>query len=160
MSRLFLLFALFALASGSTLAWTGQVAYVSDGDSIWVKPADGTAAERLRLDGIDAPERCQIGGEASRAALRARILGRGVDVQVRAHDAYGRALASVRLVATGEDVAAWMVRQGWAWSHRFRGHAGPYDAQEDEARAASRGVFAQAQPELPRDFRARHGPCQ
>ena len=113
------------IAGGATLMRQGEVgdsmyiaisgrlrAYVSDGDSIWVKPADGTAAERLRLDGIDAPERCQIGGEASRAALRARILGRGVDVQVRAHDAYGRALASVRLAATGEDVAAWMVRQG------------------------------------------------
>ena len=77
-------------------------------------------------------------------------------------------------VSDGEDMGQWMVRQGHAWSYRFRRDAGPYAAEEAQARAARRGLFAgmqagkpgqpgklgQADQFLePRDFRKRHGPC-
>ena len=39
------------------------------------------------------------------------------------------------------------------------GNAGPYAAQETQARSHRRGLFADARPEPPRDFRKRHGSC-
>lgn len=149
--------ALPALARPSAAVWTGTVTYVSDGDTLWVRPQSGGAPRSVRLDGIDAPELCQTHGEAARAALVGQVLGQTVQVRVRRHDDFGRALARVSLHR--RDVGGWLVRQGHAWSYRYRGHSGPYAAEESQARAQRLGLFQQAQPELPREFRRRHGPC-
>jgi len=138
-------------------AWQCTVMHVSDGDTLWVRPRHGGAPRTIRLDGIDAPELCQHHGEAARAALEERVLGQRVQVQVRRRDDYGRALARVRL--KGQDVGAWLVRQGHAWSYRYQGHPGPYAAQERQAREQGRGVFQASGAQRPRDFRRRHGPC-
>ena len=173
-----------------TLIWQGVVTFVSDGDSVMVRPASGGAPVKIRLDGVDAPEICQAHGPASRQALQSRVMGRTVKVEGRRRDNYGRVLAriywneadganadkkrAVSQLGDGDDVGQWMVRQGHAWSYRFRRDAGPYAAEESQARAARRGLFAEAQagkpgqrvdpiepiePVQPRDFRKRHGPC-
>lgn len=147
--------ALLALA-GAAHAFTAEVSHVTDGDTVWVREP-GHRAFRLRLDGLDAPERCQAGGEAARAALAARVLHRPVEVSTRARDAHGRAIG--RLWLDGHDVGAWLVRQGLAWNVSYRGRAGLYAHEQDAARAARRGLFAAPTPEYPRDFRRRHGPC-
>lgn len=138
-------------------SWQGTVTHVTDGDTLWVRPAGSGPPRQIRLDGMDAPEICQLHGEASRAVLVARVLGQQVQVQVRRSDDYGRLLARVTL--RGQDVGAWMVSQGQAWSYRYRRNAGPYAAQEAQARSHRRGLFADARPEPPRDFRKRHGSC-
>ena len=144
-------------APAAPAVWTGTVTHVSDGDTIWVRPHDGGMPRSVRLDGIEAPELCQPYGEAARAALVGRVLGQTVQVRVRAHDDYGRALARVR--AQRQDIGGWLVSRGHAWSYRFRGRRGPYAALESQARARGLGLFGQAHPELPRDFRHRHGSC-
>jgi endonuclease YncB( thermonuclease family) len=111
----------------------------------------------LRLDGMDAPELCQPEGPAAREALAAWALRRHVEVTVWRYDDYGRGLARIRL--DGQDLGARMVREGHAWSYRYRRDPGPYLAEENEARARQRGLFRQAAPEVPRAFRQRHGPC-
>lgn len=138
--------------------YQARVTRVSDGDTLWVKPLAGGRYRKLRLDGIDAPEICQDGGVASRDALAARVLEQVVTVHERYHDTYGRAL--VRLTHGGSDVAARLVLQGHAWSHRWRRSLGPYARQEAWARKQRKGIFEGDVPaELPRDFRQRHGPC-
>lgn len=149
--------ALPVLAQTPKSAWMGTVTHVSDGDTLWVRPQRGGAPRSVRIDGIDAPELCQGHGETARAALVARVLGQTVQVRVRRRDDYGRALARVSL--HGEDVGAWLVRQGHAWSYRYRAQAGPYAREEAQARAHHLGLFRQAHAEQPRDFRRRHGPC-
>jgi micrococcal nuclease len=57
------------------------------------------------------------------------------------------------------DVGEWLVREGHAWSYRYRRDTGPYAKQQAAARAARKGLFATARPEEPRDFRKRHGAC-
>lgn len=138
-------------------SWSGTVTHVSDGDTLWVRPERGGSPRAVRLDGIDAPELCQTHGEAARAALVGRVLGRAVQVRVRRHDDYGRALARVTL--GGQDVGGWLVSQGHAWSYRYRRQAGPYARQEAQARTRRLGLFRQAHAESPRTFRQRHGPC-
>lgn len=135
----------------------GEVSYVTDGDTLWVQPDAGGLARKLRIHGIDAPEICQLGGEASRAVLVQRALHRRVEVTVGGHDIYGRALAHIRL--DGNDLGAQMVRAGQAWSYRWHRKPGPYVAEEALARQSRRGLFAVGQPEVPSDFRKRHGTC-
>ncbi len=144
-------------AQAATSKWTGTVTHVSDGDTLWVRPQRGGPPRAVRIDGIDAPELCQVHGETARAALVGQVLGQAVQVRVRRHDDYGRVLARVSL--RGQDIGAWLVGQGHAWSYRYRGKSGPYAQQEGQARARRLGLFQQGRAELPRDFRRRHGPC-
>ena len=128
-----------ARAAGNGGSWSARVGYVVDGDSIWVLPAGG--------------------GAPARAALLALVRGEPLRVSVRAHDRYGRAIASVRRERDGLDVAAWMVQDGWAWSDSNGWRRGRYGREEDAARASRSGVFAASAPERPADFRRRHGAC-
>jgi endonuclease YncB( thermonuclease family) len=80
-----------------------------------------------------------------------------VRVLVKYQDSYGRGLA--RISVKGEDVGARLVASGHAWSNRWHRSLGPYAKQEAQARDQRLGLFAQAQPELPRDFRKRFGSC-
>jgi len=137
--------------------WEASVSYVVDGDSIWVRAA--AVRRRVRLDGIDAPEICQRFGREARQALQAKLLNRRVRVTIRAYDRYGRAIARVTRVDDGVDAAAQMVSEGWAWTDQFRGRPGKYQRQQDAAQRRRIGLFADRAPELPRDFRQRHGPC-
>lgn len=138
-------------------ALDGVVTRVSDGDTLWVRPADGGKPRKLRVQGIDAPERCQAWGRESGEQLAALVMGRRVHAVEGPLDDHGRQLA--RLMRGDLDVGAWMVRQGHAWSHRYRRDPGPYAAQEREARAAGRGLFADPAAMTPREFRRQHGPC-
>lgn len=136
----------------------GVVRYVIDGDTLVLLPdAPAGPPIRLRLRGIDAPEICQSGGVEARDAIAQRVLGRRVRASGTIDDDYGRRLATVSV--DGEDLGAWMVAQGHAWSARYRGRPGPYAREEREARAARRGVFAHDDPQPPRSFRRAHGSC-
>lgn len=138
--------------------YAARVVRVFDGDTVWVQPDSGGRWRKLRLDAVDAPEICQAGGLAARDALSTQLLDRAVTVRQRAVDSYGRGIA--RIDRGDSDMNAWLVRSGWAWASRWRGR-GAYVAQEQQARAAARGVWAAAAaPEDPRDFRRRHGPCE
>ena len=136
-------------------AWQGKVTRITDGDSLWVRPAEGGQPVKLRIDGIDAPEICQAGGQAARKALAARLAGRTVWVQTRRQDDYGRALATVLL--DDEDMAAWMVSQGHAWA--YRQGSGAYRALQLQAQSAGRGLFADRNAIQPRIFRQQNGSC-
>jgi micrococcal nuclease len=149
--------ALMASQGHANGVFAGTVSYVSDGDTVWVKPDTGGPPRKLRIDGIDAPEICQVGGAASRAALMQRALHQRVAVTVRRHDNYGRGLARIQL--EGSDLGAQMVQAGQAWSYRWHRNRGPYATEEAIARQSGLGLFADRQPELPRDFRKRHGSC-
>lgn len=144
---------------GAGQIWAAEVTYVVDGDSIWVRSADGGKRRKLRLEGMDAPEICQIHGLEARAAMRELAQGQRVKVQVRAYDRYGRGIASVWRIADDVDIASAMVARGWAWSETFRGRQGKYWREEAQARGSARGLFVQSRPESPAEFRKRHGPC-
>lgn len=142
----------------------GQVTRVSDGDTLWVRPGPSAPGERrakplkIRIDGIDAPERCQPWGRESTEALRTRLMGRTVEVDLRGRDDYRRWLG--RVEHDGDDVAAWLVREGHAWSYHYRHGAGAYAALERQARERGAGLFAQPDPMPPGVFRRWHGPCE
>jgi endonuclease YncB( thermonuclease family) len=137
--------------------YQGIVSHVTDGDTVWVRPDDGAPPQQVRIDGIDAPEICQAFGRDSREALAHHLLRKHVTVLTRGEDDYRRTIA--RIHAGRSDVGKWMVTHGYAWSYRFRRDLGPYRHEEARARSQRLGLWQQADPESPRDFRVRHGSC-
>lgn len=156
--RLVVLLLLTFLFNAPATAMTGRASYVSDGDTLWVRPTDGGRPMKLRLHGLDAPETCQAGGAEARAALKGIVDKQPLQVETFGKDVYGRTLA--RISIDHHDLGARLVQEGHAWSDAFRDDPGPYAAEEAAARRARRGLFAQAKPERPRDFRRNHGPCE
>jgi micrococcal nuclease len=158
-SRIFfpamLLLAAFVCAPASARPRQGVVSHVTDGDTLWVRPPSGPAVP-VRLQGIDAPEICQAFGTQARDALAARVLHRPVQVATRARDKYQRLVGRVSL--QGQDVGAWLVAGGYAWSAHYRNRLGPYGDEEQQARQSRRGLWAAPAVE-PRLFRKRHGRC-
>lgn len=151
----FLLASLLALAAGAKTLH-GVVNHVTDGDTIWVRPAGG-APVQVRIQGLDAPEICQAFGQQARDALAARLLHREVLVSTRARDIYQRSVGNVS--QDGQDVGAWLVAHGYAWSTHYRGRDGPYAREEAHARQARLGLWAVDTVE-PRNFRRHHGSCR
>lgn len=141
--------------------WQGTVTHVTDGDTLWVQPGNpvipGSAPRKIRIEGIDAPESCQPYGTQATAKLKALVARQSVTVTTRRLDDYGREVA--RIALKKQDVGAWMVSQGHAWSYHYRHSAGPYAAQEKIAQLAHRGLFADAAPLQPGVFRRMHGSC-
>ncbi len=171
-SAIFLLATCTVFAAGASeksapnAPWSGTVTHVTDGDTLWVRPATGGKPVRIRIDGVDAPEICQTYGMAARKALSARLAKHAVTVQPSSRDSFGRLLARVTVTAKtspkvkgSADVGEWLVREGHAWSYRYRRDSGPYAKQQATARAARKGLFATARPQEPRDFRKQHGAC-
>lgn len=143
-----------ALAS----TYRAVVTHVTDGDTLWVRPAGRTGDVELRLLHLDAPEGCQRHGAVAKKALAQRLLHQPVTVRAHGVDDYQRSLVQVR--HRGQDVGAWLVQQGHAWARGYRGRAGPYTAAEREARRARKGLWAHANAEEPRAFRRSHGRCR
>ena len=155
-ARLAALGVLAALAMPAA-AMVGVVTRVSDGDTLWVRPDTGGRPVKLRVQGIDAPERCQAWGLQAQQRLQALVLGREVRLVEGPRDTHGRRLA--RLMLGEADIGRHLVLEGLAWSHRYRGWPGPYAAEEALARRERRGLFADPAAMPPRQFRRTHGPC-
>jgi len=137
------------------MAW---VSWVMDGDTVMLVPESGGEPYRLRLQGMDAPESCQSGGERSREALMALVQRRHVQVQLHGTDSYGRQLG--QLWRDGQDVGAEMVRSGWAWAYSYRTGRGPYAGLQRQAQRELLGIFAMGEPPMsPALFRQFHGSC-
>lgn len=136
----------------------GKVVRVVDGDTIWLLRDGAAKPMKLRIEGIDAPEICQTFGPEAKRALASRVLDRDVTAKLRAVDDWGRRIGHVY---DGDiNIGQRMVRDGFAWSIRYRWDRGPYMADERLAQSFFRGLHAAGGAELPREFRQRHGSCK
>jgi endonuclease YncB( thermonuclease family) len=85
---------------------------VVDGDTL-VLLISGHDQERIRLAGIDCPERRQAFGTRAKQALAERVAGKEVTVEWEKRDRYGRVVGKV--VVDGRDVDLALVREGMCW---------------------------------------------
>ncbi len=124
---------------------------VTDGDTVRVLTGDKRQL-RVRLNGIDAPEKTQPFGERSRQWLAACVFGKDLLLVASGTDRYGRTLGVLKLGA--EDVNLASVKNGWAWWYRAyaRGRL-DLSAAERNAREARRGLWAGPTPQAPWDYR-------
>lgn len=145
------------LVGAAPHTWSGVVTLVVDGDTVHVRATPNAEPRSVRIQGIDAPESCQAHGRVATQALKDMVLGRTVRVATTRQDDYGRDLAVLHVGR--EDVGQRMVIAGHAWSYRFKKDAGPYAAQERQAKQMRSGLFSDPAAEYPGKFRRRHGPC-
>lgn len=116
-------------------ALDATVISVYDGDTITVMTKNGK--QRVRLYGIDAPEREQVYGAESRKFLADYIDRKDVTLHVFSIDQYGRLVAIV--LKDDVDINAKMVRNGKAWS--YDGFSNRYTELCKKARKEKRGLF-------------------
>jgi endonuclease YncB( thermonuclease family) len=157
MCRAISLFALFLVVSVPTFAntLTGKVVKVTDGDTITIL-TDNTQ-HRIRLQGIDAPERKQAFGNASRKHLGSLVAGKTVTVQWDKRDRYRRIVGFV--IVDGQDMNLEQLKAGMAWFYRYyQKELSPkkrklYAQAEDKARADRLGLWQDENPVPPWEWR-------
>lgn len=117
--RLFYSFVLAALCSGVTVAdaarleqFVAQVVAIADGDTLSVSH-DGTT-RKLRLCGIDSPEKAQTFGQQAKNFTSDMALGQQVHVTVVGKDRFGRSISEVSL-ADGRNLNDLILEQGMGW---------------------------------------------
>lgn len=118
---------------------TGRVIRVADGDTITILDSSDTQ-HKIRLSGIDAPERKQAFGMKSKEALSNAVAGKTVTIDWNKRDRYKRIVGKVML--DGKDVNLEQIKKGLAWH---------YKAYEREQDVEDRSVYAQAEYEAKRD---------
>lgn len=141
-------------ASAETI--NAEVIRVLDGDTIDVVtlPASQSESEtplRIRFANIDAPEKSQLYGIQAREVLKSAIDKKRVDIDITAHDKYGRAIGTVTL--DGRNINRYMVETGSAWVYRQYCRDKLMYALELKARYGHKGLWADAKPVPPWEFR-------
>jgi endonuclease YncB( thermonuclease family) len=112
--RIALLCALLVVVSTTTLADTliGKVVAVADGDTITVLDSQQTQ-HKVRLMGIDSPEKSQPFGQNAKQSLSDLVFGHSVNVEWQKLDRYERIVGKV--MVNGQDANLEQVRRGLAW---------------------------------------------
>jgi micrococcal nuclease len=133
--------------------FTGPVVSVLDGDTIEV--LHNTYPERIRLSGIDCPEKGQAFGTRAKQALSALVFGRDVMLDTHGQDKYNRTLADV-ILRDGTNVNHELVKEGWCWWYRKYAPGDTLlEGLEKEAREAQKGLWADPQLVPPWEWRKR-----
>ncbi|UOP07571.1 thermonuclease family protein [Alysiella crassa] len=145
-----------AAKKGQTYA--AKVIKVADGDTATVTDTHG-AKHTLRFAYIDAPEKAQAHGIASKNALEKLIHGKQVEVYVTDVDRYSREVAVVKL--QGLDVNYEQVKNGNAWHYQTYAKksqpSGDYSRYAAALAAAEKnrvGLWSGKKPQAPWDYRA------
>jgi endonuclease YncB( thermonuclease family) len=134
----------------------GRVVAVQDGDTVTILDA-ARVQHRIRIAGIDAPEKSQAFGEVAKRSLARLVHGRHVEARCPKRDRFGREVCSVFLGTT--DVGLEQVRGGYAWWYRdYAREQTPddraaYEEAETHAKQARRGLWNDPAPEPPAAFR-------
>jgi endonuclease YncB( thermonuclease family) len=132
-----------------------KVIRILDGDTIEVLKDNRPV--RVRLWGIDCPERGQAFGNVARRFTGDLAFGQNVVLRSHGTDRYGRLLAEV-VLPDGRVLNQELVRAGLAWWYReYAPEAADLARLEQEARAARRGLWADANPVPPWEFRRSRG---
>lgn len=136
---------------------SGEVVSVSDGDTLTVLNNERRQF-RIRLAWIDAPEGGMPHGRAARQALARRVFRHQVQVRVVDRDRYGRLVGVV--VLGQQDINRLLLEDGYAWHYAWYARQSQsaaefddYASAEASARAAERGLWRDAQPQPPWEWR-------
>ena len=131
----------------SLFAFPAKVIKISDGDTITV--LNSKEQTKVRLYGIDAPEKKQDYGQRSKQFLASLIAGQVVEVEPKGKDRYKRTLGII--YHKGQDINAQMVLKGYAWA--YVKYSRIYVDQEKLARENKRGLWQSSDPTPPWEWR-------
>jgi len=152
--RLFLSFLLILISCGPACAWEARLVHAADGDSFTVRRSNGGQV-KVRLYGIDAPEKGQAWNRASGQNL-SRLLKGVLDIEPQYYDPYGRVVAVVRVKGKTETVNEQQIADGMAWLYPQFCKAGfcrQWREIEKKARQEKRGLWSEGKPIAPWDWK-------
>lgn len=135
---------------------TGRVVAIADGDTLTVLDQQ-RGIHKIRLIGIDAPEKAQPFGAVSKQHLAELVFQRDVQVLWEKKDRYGRTLGKVLL--NGADVSLRQVTDGMAWWYRHYARdqeandQGRYSEAEARAQRGRIGLWSMESPMAPWEWR-------
>lgn len=138
----------FKAALGVSTA-TYKVIGIADGDTLTVLKDNKRV--KIRLGGIDAPERKQAFGNRARESLEELCAGKQASYQTQDIDRYGRVVAQV--TCDGNDANRAQVERGLAWVYVKYNKDVALTALEARARAERRGLWADTRPVEPWKWR-------
>ncbi|MBT8339505.1 MAG: thermonuclease family protein [Desulfatitalea sp.] len=130
--------------------WTAKVVGVADGDTITV--LQGTKQTKIRLHGIDCPEKKQDYGQKAKTFTSDACFGKTVRILPKDTDRYGRTVAVV-LLDDGRSLNLELLRAGLAWHYRQYSSDSDYAQAEKTAKAGGFGLWQDKNPVPPWDFR-------
>jgi endonuclease YncB( thermonuclease family) len=134
----------------------GKVVGVADGDTITVLDATNTQ-HKIRLQGIDAPEKAQPFGQKSKQSLSQMVYNKQVTVEYQKKDKYVRTLGKV--ILNGTDVCLEQIKLGMAWHYKQYKSDQPkedretYAQVEQTARVQAVGLWKDKMPNPPWEYR-------
>ena len=126
---------------------------VLDGDTIEV--LHNNRAERIRLNGIDCPEKGQAYGHKAKQAASALVFGKEVMLQTHGRDKNGHTIADVSL-PDGTSLNLMLVKDGWCWWYpEFAPENVILAELQRRARRSGLGLWADPDPVPPWEWRKR-----
>lgn len=128
----------------------GRVVRVIDGDTVSVLDANNIQ-HRIRLSQIDTPETKQAFSKVAKEALSDLIANKDVRVKIDGTDRYKRVLGEIFIA--DKNVNLYMVRNGFAWAYTDYVTDKRYLDAQALAKKEQRGLWVDAQPVAPWDFR-------
>lgn len=146
---LLIAFITFLVSCKDTL--TGKVVKVTDGDTVIIITDDNTQV-KIRLHGVDCPERKQDFGNKARQFTSLSAFGKTVKVEVKDKDRYGRLVAIVKL-PDGRILNEELLKNGLAWHYKHYDQSEKYTVLEHQAKRDKLGVWSMPNPIAPWEFR-------
>ena len=128
----------------------GKVVRIVDGDTFDLLTNEKNIL-RIRMNGIDCPERKQDFYQAAKNALSGYIFNKEVKLFVTGRDRNKRTIATV--YCGGENINLAMIRNGYAWHYKKYSTDTTYAKAEQDARFARKGLWHMDHPVAPWDFR-------
>lgn len=134
----------------------GKVIAISDGDTVTVLDSSNSQW-KIRLMGIDAPEKKQSFGARSKDSLSDLVYGKQVAVEYHKRDRYGRTVG--KIIVDGKDANLEQIKAGLAWHYRQYekeqsiGDRAAYAKAEELARDAQKGLWTDPNPVPPWEWR-------
>lgn len=138
-------------AAVADAATSGRVVRLADGDTFTLL-VGGNKQMKVRLYGIDAPERQQDFGNAARKKMQELTTGHTIFIEIKDTDQYGRTVGIARR-EDGLNINEEMLRTGMAWHYKAFDKNQKWDQLEREARSKKLGLWAQPNPTPPWQWR-------
>ena len=129
---------------------TGRVIYIVDGDTFDLLTED-TVKIRIRLNGIDCPERRQDYYQVCKDALSGYIFGKNITLVTHGKDRWRRVIADVYV--NKEYINLKMVKNGFAWHFKKYSKDTILAKAEETARKKKSGIWKMKNPEAPWNYR-------
>ena len=129
---------------------TGMVVKIVDGDTFDMLTKEKNTL-RIRMNGIDCPERKQDFYQSAKNALAGYIFNKDVKLVITGRDRNKRIIATV--YCNGENINLSMIQNGYAWHYKKYSTDSVYAKAEQQARLARKGLWRMDHPIAPWDFR-------